>query len=461
MTPRTLTQKLLLCFCDVSVFVLMFHFINHFTVSKIHPFSHNIALNLFLFLGCLFLTNNYNGAKADFFLEFIDLLQAFLVLYLFYIVSAVTLDSKTWWLSMDYYAKFTGVFLLFTAISRLVLRWLLYRIKFLRQRVLIYGAGEMGEILVNSLMNSFYLNYQLIGLLDDDPEKHELTLQGIQVLGGSEKLEEIAKSKKIDRVIVAIPTLSRDRIFEILLQFSHLDIDVEVVPDLFRIVTPKIRLISGIPLVSTRIQLVHGIWAGLKRILDIVGAIVALLLFSPIMAVAAIMIRMESPGPALFCQDRLGCNGRTFRLWKFRSMFVDAEEKLSSLLAENEAMREEYAKFAKLSDDPRITRVGRFIRKWSIDEFPQLFNVLTGDLSLVGPRPYLVSELDKMGEFGDTILQVKPGVTGLWQIRGRNELTFRERLRLEAFYVRRWSPWLDLWILLSTIPVVLFRRGAK
>lgn len=205
----------------------------------------------------------------------------------------------------------------------------------------------------------------------------------------------------------------------------------------------------------------HGPSARIKRAIDIVAASVGLLLLFPFALIVACLIKLDSRGPVFFYQTRLGVRGRCFRMLKFRSMYQDAEDRLEMLLEVDPAKRIEYTTFHKLTDDPRVTRVGRVIRKYSIDELPQLINVLRGDMSIVGPRPYLPREIQSMQGNYRTILQVRPGITGLWQTSGRNELSFKERLDLDVDYVHAWCWSGDLVLLWRTLPVVLKGKGAS
>ena len=204
----------------------------------------------------------------------------------------------------------------------------------------------------------------------------------------------------------------------------------------------------------------HPVQARLKRCFDVIGALVLLLLFVPVGLVIAGLVRFSSSGPLFFGQTRLGRQPATFRVLKFRSMFKDADVLLQEILEADPAMREEYARFHKLRFDPRVTPVGRVLRKFSLDEFPQLINVIRGEMSLVGPRPYLPSEQSKMYNH-HVILGMRPGLTGPWQVGGRNALTFKERLALDEDYVRNWSFWLDVRILVRTVPVLLKGQGAS
>jgi Undecaprenyl-phosphate galactose phosphotransferase WbaP len=204
----------------------------------------------------------------------------------------------------------------------------------------------------------------------------------------------------------------------------------------------------------------HPIPSGLKRILDIAGAFVILTLISPLLLTMSLLIRLDSDGPVLYRQERMGENGRTFTLLKFRSMYSDAEDRLEQVLKNDPKRRREYEKYRKLRDDPRVTDVGHVLRRYSLDELPQLLNVLRGDMSLVGPRAYMPEELPKMKGLERVILRTRPGVTGLWQVSGRNELTFEKRVDLDVHYVQNWSVWLDLYLLIRTVPTVLRGEGA-
>jgi undecaprenyl-phosphate galactose phosphotransferase len=197
-----------------------------------------------------------------------------------------------------------------------------------------------------------------------------------------------------------------------------------------------------------------------KRIFDIVFSIILISLFLPIILITAILIKLTSKGPIFYVQERPGRFGRMIKIYKFRTMYLDADKKLEEILKNNEELREEFRKYRKLKNDPRITPIGKILRKFSIDEIPQLFNVLKGDMSIVGPRPYQIEEIEYMGEYRDIVLSVRPGLTGLWQISGRNDLSFSARLKIETWYVLNWNLWLDLFIIIRTIPAVISGKGA-
>ena len=231
-----------------------------------------------------------------------------------------------------------------------------------------------------------------------------------------------------------------------------------VVPDLFQLSLGgvDVEAINGIPLISIKGSALTGFNLALKRSVDLAIAAVAMIMMAPLWLVVIAAIKLDSPGPAFFRQERVGKGGKKFTVLKFRSMYQDAEARLEKLRAQNEAD----GPLFKIKDDPRRTRVGRFIRKTSIDELPQFLNVLRGEMSLAGPRPGLASEVAQYQEWHRKRLEVKPGITGLWQVSGRSNLTFDEMVMLDIYYAENWSLSLDLRIILRTIPQVLFGEGA-
>jgi Undecaprenyl-phosphate galactose phosphotransferase WbaP len=197
-----------------------------------------------------------------------------------------------------------------------------------------------------------------------------------------------------------------------------------------------------------------------KRILDLVFSVLFLICLSPVLALIGLLIRLESPGKALYRQSRIGLDCEKFWVWKFRSMRTNSEEALANYLAKNPQAAEEWKRDHKLKKDPRVTRLGRILRKTSLDELPQLLNVVRGEMSLVGPRPIVDSEIQRYGNSFALYRQVIPGLTGLWQVSGRNERSYAERVELDTYYVRNWSPWLDIYLLARTIKVVVTGYGA-
>jgi len=332
-----------------------------------------------------------------------------------------------------------------------------------RSNVLIIGAGNRGRLVAKALKEEQNLGYKVVGFLDDNPEKAGTLIEGIKVHKGIDKAERYIGRSGINAVVIAIPGAPKE-LNEIINRLQHKAENIFYIPE-----------ILGVAVLGTKLQhffreqafaldiqnnLAKPFNIFIKRCFDFtVGSFLLFLLSVPI-AFLSLLIRLDSPGPAIFSQYRIGRRGRPFRCYKFRTMFHDAEERLPELLNANEDSRREWEKTWKLREDPRITRIGKFLRKTSLDELPQLINVLKGEMSLVGPRPYLPDEVNKVGENLDICFSVPPGITGLWQVSGRSNTSYDYRIALDSWYVRNWNVWLDIVILLKTIKVVLKRQGA-
>jgi len=222
----------------------------------------------------------------------------------------------------------------------------------------------------------------------------------------------------------------------------------------------EIEIIDNMPILKLKDVFISGFEGHMKRLLDFTLSLIALIILSPLFIIISLLIKITSPGPVFFKHKRLGLNGKLIEIYKFRTMVVNAQEILDKLLSENPELKKEYEATFKLKNDPRITKIGKFLRKTSLDELPQLFNVLKGELSLVGPRPIVLKEINKYGEYGKYLLRVPPGITGLWQISGRNDVDYEERVEMDMQYISNWNLWLDINILFKTIPAVLKRDGA-
>ncbi len=343
---------------------------------------------------------------------------------------------------------------------RYFIRYLSLRLGLFGRRTLIVGGGEMGRLILSKLRKYPLWGYRPIGFLSDEEVGD---VDGLPVLGRLSDAEALIESGNIDMVIVAIPSLPRERLMSLASGCGRLGIPVKIIPDIYGLSSASARLdeVEGLFLIEVKRNLIRGWNAIVKRAFDLALAIPALIVLSPLFLLISILIKLDSPGPVFYVAPRLGKGGSTFPCYKFRSMYLNADEILEKYFSENPSAREEWDRFAKLrGHDPRLTRVGRFLRKWSLDELPQLWNVLRGDMSIVGPRPYLPRERDKIGSYFEVIQEVKPGITGLWQISGRNLTSFEERLRLDAYYIQNWSLWLDTKIIIRTLLVVLSGKGA-
>jgi exopolysaccharide biosynthesis polyprenyl glycosylphosphotransferase len=302
------------------------------------------------------------------------------------------------------------------------------------------------------------LGYKIVGFVDDDPERAQTDIGRYPALGATDNLPSVINTHDVDQVIVTLPWISHRKILDIMRQCARDNVRVRIVPDLFQMTLSRVVVeqLDGIPLLGIREPSLHHWQALFKRGIDLCMASFGLIVFSPLMLIAAVAIKMESSGPIIFEQTRLGRNQRRFTCLKFRSMYVGAESQLEELRQENEST----GPIFKMRDDPRQTRVGRILRRTSLDELPQLWNVLKGEMSIIGPRPPIPSEVEAYDPWHLRRLEVRPGITGLWQVSGRSDLTFDEMVLLDIYYIENWSPLLDLRILLKTVPTVLLGKGA-
>lgn len=323
------------------------------------------------------------------------------------------------------------------------------------ERVLVVGGNNLGRIIMQSLAARAHLGYQVVGFVDDDRAGD---FGRFRHLGGLDDVERLAAEHRIDQVIVALPAASHAAILRIVDHCRDGGVSFKLVPDLYEMSLSRVDVdtVSGIPLIGLKDVSIQGWNAVMKRALDIVIAGVALLLVSPLLAAIALLIRLESPGPILYRHTRIGKNGQPFTMLKFRSMRQDADRLRTALVVAQDGDR----RLFKDRADPRRTRVGAVIRRWSLDELPQLWNVLVGDMSVVGPRPQIPPEVANYEDWHHKRLAVSPGLTGLWQVSGRSELTFDEMVIYDIYYIENWSLGLDFRILLRTIPAVLQGRGA-
>lgn len=326
------------------------------------------------------------------------------------------------------------------------------------QRTLIVGAGESGRAIMRNLVAQPNLGYRVIGFLDDDGQKRAQPIGRFEPLGATGDLAAVLAREPVDLVIVTLPWTARERILAAVEACEASGVSVRIVPDLLQLSLNQVdtESLNGIPLIAVRGPAIVGWRMRAKRALDVGLAVAILVLAAPVLLIVAALIVLESPGPVLFRQERVGRFGRRFTCLKFRSMHLGADARRDDLRHRNEAT----GPIFKMRSDPRVTRVGRVIRRLSIDELPQLWNVVIGDMSLVGPRPPMPCEVVEYQDWHRRRLEVAPGLTGLWQVSGRSKLTFDEMVMLDLFYAENWSLGLDLRILLRTVPSVLLGTGA-
>lgn len=343
----------------------------------------------------------------------------------------------------------------------------LFKVIFLRQmrrhgvgirRAVIVGAGEIGRTVMRTVVANPETGFKIIGFVDDNPVKGETDIGRFKALGSTNNLADFLDQEEVDEVIITLPWQYHRKIVSLMAQCERENVRVRIVPDMFQMTLNRMQVedIAGIPMIGMKEVSISGLNQFIKRSLDVTISTLALVLGAPLMGLVALMIKLESPGPVLFPQERVGKDNRRFILYKFRSMVEDAEARQASL----EALNEADGPLFKIKEDPRLTRLGKWLRRLSLDELPQFYNVLRGDMSLIGPRPPIPAEVEQYQEWHKRRLEVAPGITGLWQVSGRSELTFDEMALLDIYYIENWSLSLDTKILWQTIPKVLFGSGA-
>lgn len=325
-------------------------------------------------------------------------------------------------------------------------------------RVLIIGAGKVGEEVARTIRQQEWSGLRAIGYLDDDPDKQAATPDGIPVLGTLAEASRVVQRETVDQVILALPLRAHRKMVSLVTELQRFPVDVKVVPDFFDLTFhhASIDHLGGIPLVGLRDSAIDPFQRLVKRVFDLIIAIPLAILLSPLMLIVAIVIKLDSKGAAIFSQPRVGENCELFSMYKFRSMGQEAQAQLGEIVMEADEGQIEY----KFKDDPRVTRVGRMLRRTSLDELPQLFNVIKGEMSLVGPRPELPFLVERYEPWQRKRFAVPPGMTGWWQISGRSDRSMHLHVEDDLYYIQNYSLLLDLGILWRTIGVVLKGSGA-
>lgn len=351
--------------------------------------------------------------------------------------------------------------LLLAPFVRQFVKWRLMKAGLWGKPVIVFSSGEPGGRLTALLAREWGLGYKPVAVFDGN-RPTERRFEGTPDEQSLAEATMLSRKRGVDTVVFAMPHTRREALARLVHWASFGFRHVAVIPNLDGVTNSGVvaRDFAGVFGVEIRHNLLNPSVRRLKRVLDLTLTISGGILILPILLVLCLCVWMESRGPVFYSAQRMGRNGKLFSCLKFRTMVPDAEAVLQRILREDPLSREEYFRYHKLRDDPRITRVGRFLRKTSLDELPQLWNVLKGDMSLVGPRPYLPRESEDIGVTQSDILRVYPGLTGPWQVSGRNNTSFEERVTMDAHYVRDWSIWLDFVILARTVRAVVFDRSA-
>jgi exopolysaccharide biosynthesis polyprenyl glycosylphosphotransferase len=331
------------------------------------------------------------------------------------------------------------------------------------QNAVIVGAGDVGQLFAKKVLNHPEYGLNLVGFVDAKPKERQSDLEDVALLGDAGRLPAIVRLLDVERVIVAFSNDSHEETLELLRAVQDLEVQIDIVPRLFEFVGPgvEIHTVEGLPLLGLPPLRLSRSSRLLKRTMDLALTIPTLVVLTPVFALLALMIKVDSPGPVFFRQVRVGTAGCTFRIFKFRSMHADAEERKHEVAHLNRHLAPGGdARMFKIVGDPRVTRVGKLLRRFSLDELPQLLNVVIGEMSLVGPRPLILDEDQYVERWARQRLNLKPGVTGAWQVLGRSEIPFAEMVRLDYLYVTRWSLMGDLRLIALTIPALCRRATA-
>ncbi len=352
---------------------------------------------------------------------------------------------------------------LLVPLFRLQTRYWLSRKKWWGYPAVVFMTGETGRLVLDKLMNEHTWGLKPVAVYDATGSMGVKLNESIYTFTNLAEAAEVARSCRHPYAVIAFSGKEPESVIDTVESFiAPYFARILLVPDICRwsstLMRPKslgdifsLEVVQQTALPDRRLS---------KRVLDLSFSLIAGILFLPLLVLIAIAVKLESSGPVFFGHTRIGKNGRRFKAWKFRTMITNGADVIAAYLAASPTAREEWELHQKLRKDPRVTKVGNFLRKFSLDELPQIWNVLCNDMSLVGPRPIVEAEIAKYGKFFPIYLRVKGGVTGLWQVSGRNDISYANRVSLDTFYVRNWSVWLDLYILYRTIGTVLFRNGA-
>lgn len=370
--------------------------------------------------------------------------------------------TKSGYISRPFLAIFTLIDVVVLVLMRVTVRsmaWF-FRSRGLNTRsILIVGTGDGARAHAQRIAENRQWGYRLVGFVSEGSPTSSYAVPADQILGNLKTIRRVLREYVVDEVVVALPTRHLESLDSVLLGCEEMGVKTRLALDFFpnQIARVEVEHMNDFPMLTFSTTPPEGASTLIKRAMDIVFSGLFLLTFSWVYLTIAFLIKITSRGPVLFVQERVGMNGRRFNFYKFRSMVVDADRKKAELQHLNEMDGPVF----KIKNDPRVTRVGRLLRKYSLDELPQMWNVFKGDMSLVGPRPPVPSEVEKYESWARRRLSVRPGLTCLWQISGRNNINFQEWMELDLAYIDNWTLGLDVEILIKTVPAVLGGRGAS
>lgn len=365
--------------------------------------------------------------------------------------------------SRFYAGTFFACMIAYIGVFRYLLGGILKKSPIMQEPVLLLGAGKTAEILLDRFSRDNCYSYRVIGILDDHPISRELP-QKYPVLGRLDDAADIIKNQGIHTLILAVPGLPEEKLIQLLYSIQHLTDTIVFTPSLVGAPLGSVEIstlfVEQLTVIKSKNNLSRWYNRAVKFIFDMVMTTIGTILISPFFLALCICVAIDNKGKVIFAHQRIGRNGKLFYCYKFQTMVPNADKELEDYLNKNPAAMSEWERNFKLVHDPRVTRLGAILRKTSLDELPQIFNVLKGDMSLVGPRPVVKEELPRYGDNQKEYLMVRPGITGMWQASGRSDTTYEERVAMDTWYVRNWSLWIDLKYLIRTIFCIFNRQGA-
>ncbi|WP_300356001.1 sugar transferase [Fusobacterium sp.] len=448
---------------SIKLLMIILQFIFYFIINKIFDVPDRIMYNTFFIYLILNFTKNMYSFKTILIWE--ELKKQLKVHTEFLLVMLVN-DIAFW--ESKYILVHIIIGFTFTFFNLFIIKFIrkICR-KILEKRLLIIGIGNTARNLTKVIRENDFTMYNLLGYVSANNIEgvhQEILIDKNKILGTYEEIEKIIEINKINEVIIAMPLADNKQMLEIINNLDGKVNKVKFTPELNGVYTFNSRVedYDGTMLISSYNGLGKEVNKILKRSFDIVAGSVGCVVLGIIYLIVAPKIKKDG-GKAMFFHNRIGRDLKPFKMYKFRSMYVNAEERLNELLEKDEKLKEEFYKNFKLKNDPRITEIGKFLRKTSLDEFPQFLNVIKGEMSFVGPRPVVQKELDLYygAENSKKIFTVKPGITGMWQANGRSDIeNYDERIALDLYYIRNWSLWLDIIITIKTIKNVIGKKGA-
>lgn len=445
-----------------KILMIVLQFLFYFLINKIFKVPDRIMYNTFFIYLALNLTKNMYSFKTILIWEE---LKKQLFVHTEYLIIMLINDAAFW--GSKYIPVHLIVGITFTFFNLIIIKIIrnIFR-KSLEKRLLIIGVGNTARELTHVIKENNFTMYNLLGYISANSLEginQSIRVEEEKILGSCCDIERVIEKNKINEVIIALPLADNKQMSEIINRLDGKVNKIKFTPELNGTYTfnSQVENYDGLMIISANINFVKGFSRILKRVIDVIVSLLGILLLIPLTILIWIKTdKNERKEGLFFTQERIGRNGEKIIIYKYRSMVTGADQILEKMMKEDPQIKEEYERNKKLKNDPRVTKIGEFLRRTSLDEFPQFINVFKGEMSFVGPRPYLPREKNDMGMYYEKIVKSKPGITGMWQTHGRSETDFEERLILDEYYYRNWSLWLDVVIIIKTIKNVVGREGA-